>query len=34
VVSIDNSGPREIAGERFMAIVRKAIAHSDVSGTV
>ncbi|WP_394888768.1 phosphonate metabolism protein/1,5-bisphosphokinase (PRPP-forming) PhnN [Mesorhizobium sp. AaZ16] len=34
VVSIDNSGPREIAGERFMAIVRKAIAHSDVSGAV
>ena len=34
VVSIDNSGPREIAGERFVAIVRKAIAHSDVSGTV
>jgi ribose 1,5-bisphosphokinase len=33
-VSIDNSGPREIAGERFMAIVRKAIAHSDVSGAV
>jgi ribose 1,5-bisphosphokinase len=34
VVSIDNSGPRKIAGERFMAIVRKAIAHSDVSGAV
>lgn len=34
VVSIDNSGPREIAGERFLAVVRKAIAHSDVSGTV
>jgi len=34
VVSIDNSGPREVAGERFVAVVRKAIAHSDVSGTV
>ena len=33
-VSIDNSGPREVAGERFLEILRKAVAFSDVSGTV
>lgn len=33
-VRIDNSGPREEAGERFVALLRKAIAVSDVAGTV
>ena len=33
-VAIDNSGSREEAGERFVAVVRKAIALSDVAGTV
>lgn len=30
VSSIDNSGDKEIAGERFVAIIRKAIAFADV----
>ncbi len=35
VVSIDNSGPREqAAGERFAALIRKAIAHADIGGSV
>ena len=33
-IAIDNSGQREEAGERFVAVLRKAIAISDVSGTV
>jgi ribose 1,5-bisphosphokinase len=33
-VRIDNSGAREEAGERFVALLRKAIAISDVAGTV
>jgi len=33
-IRIDNSGAREQAGERFVAVLRKAIAFSDVSGTV
>ena len=33
-IAIDNSGPREEAGERFVAVLRKAIAVSDVAGTV
>ena len=33
-VRIDNSGTREEAGERFVAVLRKAIAFSDVAGTV
>jgi ribose 1,5-bisphosphokinase len=33
-VRIDNSGPREEAGERFVALLRKAIAAADVAGTV
>ena len=32
--TIDNSGSREEAGERFVALLRKAIALSDVAGTV
>jgi ribose 1,5-bisphosphokinase len=32
--TIDNSGLREEAGERFVALLRKAIAVSDVAGTV
>lgn len=32
-ISIDNSGPSEEAGARFLAIVRKAIAFADVSDT-
>jgi ribose 1,5-bisphosphokinase len=34
VLTIDNSGAREEAGERFVAIVRKAIAHADLGDTV
>lgn len=34
VVSIDNSGPREAAGERFAELLRKAMAFSDMSGLV
>ena len=33
-IAIDNSGTREEAGERFVAVLRKAIAVSDVAGTV
>lgn len=33
-VVIDNSGARENAGERFVAVIRKAIARADVSGAV
>jgi ribose 1,5-bisphosphokinase len=33
-VRIDNGGSREEAGERFCAVLRKAIAFADVSGTV
>jgi ribose 1,5-bisphosphokinase len=33
-ITIDNSGSREEAGERFVAVLRKAIAFADVSGTV
>lgn len=33
-VQIDNGGPREAAGERFVALLRKAIAFADVAGTV
>jgi ribose 1,5-bisphosphokinase len=34
VTSIDNSGPREAAGERFADVLRKAMAFSDMSGLV
>ena len=34
VITIDNSGAREEAGERFLEIVRKAIAHADLDGSV
>lgn len=33
-IGIDNSGQREEAGERFVAVLRKAVAVSDVAGTV
>jgi ribose 1,5-bisphosphokinase len=33
-IAIDNTGLREEAGERFVAVLRKAIAISDVAGTV
>lgn len=33
-VALDNSGPKEIAGDRLVAIIRKAMAFADVSGTV
>ncbi|MDW6025549.1 phosphonate metabolism protein/1,5-bisphosphokinase (PRPP-forming) PhnN [Mesorhizobium sp. BAC0120] len=33
-IRIDNSGSRDEAGERFVAVLRKAIAFADVSGTV
>lgn len=34
VTSIDNSGPRETAGERFAEVLRKAMAFSDMSGLI
>lgn len=34
VTSIDNSGPREAAGERFAEVLRKAMAFSDMSGLI
>ena len=34
VTSIDNSGAREIAGERFAEVLRKAMAVSDLSGMI
>ncbi|TJX36498.1 MAG: phosphonate metabolism protein/1,5-bisphosphokinase (PRPP-forming) PhnN, partial [Mesorhizobium sp.] len=34
VTSIDNSGPREVAGERFAELLRKAMAFSDMSGLI
>ncbi len=33
-IALDNSGPREIAGDRLVAIIRKAVAFADMSGTV
>lgn len=33
-IALDNSGPKEIAGDRLVAIIRKAMAFADVSGTV
>lgn len=33
-VVIDNSGAAEVGGERFLAVIRKAVAFSDVSGLV
>ncbi|TIS18949.1 MAG: phosphonate metabolism protein/1,5-bisphosphokinase (PRPP-forming) PhnN, partial [Mesorhizobium sp.] len=34
VTSIDNSGAREIAGERFAEVLRKAMAFSDLSDMI
>ncbi|MCV3206354.1 phosphonate metabolism protein/1,5-bisphosphokinase (PRPP-forming) PhnN [Mesorhizobium sp. YC-39] len=34
ITSIDNSGPREAAGERFAEVLRKAMAFSDMSGLI
>ncbi|QPC86153.1 phosphonate metabolism protein/1,5-bisphosphokinase (PRPP-forming) PhnN [Mesorhizobium sp. NBSH29] len=34
VITLDNSGAPEIAGEKFVAILRKAIAHADLGGMV
>ncbi|WP_181172274.1 phosphonate metabolism protein/1,5-bisphosphokinase (PRPP-forming) PhnN [Mesorhizobium sp. B2-2-3] len=34
VTSIDNSGSREAAGERFAEVLRKAMAFSDMSGLI
>lgn len=33
-IALDNSGPAQIAGDRLVAIIRKAMAYADVSGTV
>jgi ribose 1,5-bisphosphokinase len=33
-IAIDNSGSADIAGERFLAVLRKAVAFSDVSGLI
>jgi ribose 1,5-bisphosphokinase len=33
-IALDNSGPKEIAGDKLVAIIRKAMAFADISGTV
>jgi ribose 1,5-bisphosphokinase len=33
-IALDNSGPKHVAGDRLVAIIRKAMAFADVSGTV
>ncbi|MEP9387011.1 phosphonate metabolism protein/1,5-bisphosphokinase (PRPP-forming) PhnN [Mesorhizobium sp. KR9-304] len=33
-IALDNSGPKDIAGDRLVAIIRKAVAFADISGTV
>jgi ribose 1,5-bisphosphokinase len=33
-IALDNSGTKDVAGERLVAIIRKAMAFADVSGTV
>lgn len=33
-IGIDNSGAREAAGERFVGVLRKAVALADVAGTI
>ncbi|TIX44338.1 MAG: phosphonate metabolism protein/1,5-bisphosphokinase (PRPP-forming) PhnN, partial [Mesorhizobium sp.] len=34
VTSIDNSGAKDIAGERFAEVLRKAMAFSDLSSMI
>lgn len=34
IVKIDNSGPKEVAGDEFVAVIRKAAAFADVSARV
>jgi ribose 1,5-bisphosphokinase len=34
IVRIDNSGPKEVAGDEFVALIRKAAAFADVSARV
>ena len=33
-IALDNGGPREVAGDKLIAILRKAMAFADISGTV
>jgi ribose 1,5-bisphosphokinase len=33
-IALDNSGPKEVAGERLVTVIRKAMAFADISGTV
>jgi ribose 1,5-bisphosphokinase len=33
-IALDNSGPKEIAGDKLVAIIRKAMAFANISGTV
>jgi ribose 1,5-bisphosphokinase len=33
-IALDNSGSKEIAGDKLVAIIRKAMAFADISGTV
>jgi ribose 1,5-bisphosphokinase len=33
-IALDNSGPKEVAGDELVAIIRKAMAFTDVSGVV
>ncbi|MDQ2633984.1 MAG: phosphonate metabolism protein/1,5-bisphosphokinase (PRPP-forming) PhnN [Pseudomonadota bacterium] len=32
-IPLDNSGPKEVAGDRLVAIIRKAMAFAEISGT-
>jgi ribose 1,5-bisphosphokinase len=33
-IALDNSGPKHVAGDKLVAIIRKAMAFADISGTV
>ena len=33
-IALDNGGPKEVAGDKLIAILRKAMAFADISGTV
>ena len=34
VIALDNSGPKDVAGDQLVGIIRKAMAFADISGTV
>ena len=33
-IPLDNSGPKEVAGDKLIAILRRAMAFADITGTV